>query len=142
LNEGDAELLGTVRERMRQHREDPSCAVCHRKMDELGFGFENFDAVGAWRDRDGRLEIDASGVLPGELTFQTPAELRRILSAKSREFTACLTRKLLTYALGRSLALADRCVVDDIVKQVEGNEHRFSSLIAAIVTSDAFRFTD
>ena len=141
LDDGDMELLGSLRERMQQHRENPSCAVCHRKMDALGFGFENFDGIGAWRERDGRHAIDPSGELPGNITFQKPAELRQILKSNSREFTRCLARKLLTYALGRALSSADRCVVDDIVLAAEKNEHRFSSLIVAIVTSDAFRLT-
>ena len=124
---------------MQQHRENPSCAVCHRKMDALGFGFENFDAIGAWRDKDGRYEIDPSGELPGNITFQKPAELRRILMQNSREFTSCLTRKLLTYSLGRALSSRDQCLVDDVVERAEKADHRFSELIVAIVTSDAFR---
>lgn len=138
LEEGD-DLLGSLRERMKQHRENPSCSVCHRKMDALGFGFENFDAIGAWREKDGRFEIDASGELPGKITFKKPAQLRQILVANSNEFTSCLTRKLLTYSLGRALSLRDKCLVDDIVKHVQDNDHRFSELIVAIVTSDAFR---
>ncbi len=138
LEEGD-ELLGSLRERMQQHRENPSCAVCHRKMDALGFGFENFDAIGAWREKDGRYEIDPDGELPGKIAFDTPSELRRILVSNSREFTNCLTRKLLTYALGRALSSRDQCLVDDIVEQVEAHDHRFSELIVAITTSDAFR---
>ena len=138
LEEGD-DLLGSLRERMQQHRENPSCAVCHRKMDALGFGFENFDAIGAWRDKDGRFEIDPSGELPGKITFNKPAQLRQILVANSGEFTSCLTRKLLTYSLGRALSLRDKCLVDDIVKHVQDHDHRFSELVVAIVTSDAFR---
>lgn len=140
LEEGD-DLLGSLRERMQQHRENPSCAVCHRKMDALGFGFENFDAIGAWRDKDGRYEIDSSGELPGNVTFEKPAELRQILIANSGEFTSCLTRKLLTYSLGRALSSRDQCLVDDIVEHVQQHDHRFSDLIVAIVTSDAFLFS-
>jgi hypothetical protein len=138
LAEGE-DLLGSLRERMQQHRENPSCAVCHRKMDALGFGFENFDATGAWRDADGRYTIDAAGVLPGDIRFEKPAELRQILRSNSREFTTCLTRKLLTYALGRALTARDQCEVDVIVEQVEKNEHRFTDLVVAVVTSDLFR---
>ena len=139
LEEGD-ELLGSLRERMKQHRENPSCAVCHRKMDALGFGFENFDAIGSWRDKDGRYDIDASGELPDGSTFNKPAELRKILLSSSSDFTNCLTRKLLTYGLGRGLSSRDKCVVDDIVEHVENHDHQFSELIFAIVTSDTFRF--
>lgn len=139
LQEGD-ELLGSLRERMHQHRENPSCAVCHQKMDELGFGFENFDAIGGWRERDGRYEIDASGELPDGSTFSKPRELRQILMSDSTDFTNCLTRKLLTYALGRALSSRDKCMVDDIVKHVEQHDHRFTELLVAVVTSPAFRF--
>lgn len=139
LGEGD-ELLGSLRERMKQHRENPSCAVCHRKMDALGFGFENFDPVGGWRDRDGRYEIDASGELPDGSTFSKPKELRQILMVGSEDFTTCLTRKMLIYALGRTLSTRDKCMVDDIVEHVKQHDHRFTELLVAVVTSPAFRF--
>jgi hypothetical protein len=135
-----AELLGTLRERMEQHRSDPTCAVCHRKMDALGFGLENYDGVGAWRDKDGRFQIDASGTLPPNRTFDGPKELRTILrtTQKSR-FTRCMAEKMLTYALGRGLTPYDRGAVNDIVTEVEKNDYRFSSLVIAIVQSDPFR---
>jgi hypothetical protein len=137
--EDDMELLGSLRERMEQHRSNPSCAVCHKKMDALGFGFENFDGIGRWRDRDGRYEIDPSGELPGGVTFSGPGELKAILRDMKRQFTRCLAEKLLIYALGRGLESQDRCVVDDIVSSVENSGYRFSSLVAAIVASDPFR---
>ena len=138
--DSQAELLGSLRERMQQHRTNPSCSVCHRSMDALGFGFENFDAIGAWRDRDGRFEIDPSGELPGKLEFNGPAELRNILkSTRTVQFTRCFAEKMLTYALGRGLEPYDRCTVDDIVEAAETNDYRLSSVMAAIVTSDAFR---
>lgn len=139
-DEDETELLGSLRERMEQHRADPNCAVCHKKMDALGFGFENFDAVGVWRDKDGRFAIDPAGALPGNQEFQGPSELRKILRNQRRdEFVRCLAEKMLTYALGRELQSFDRCAVDDIVKAMSENEYRFSSLIVAIVESDPFR---
>ena len=74
-----AVLTGSLRQRMEQHRANPSCASCHQRMDPLGFGFENFDAIGAWRDRDGKFAIDPSGALPDGQSFKGPAELRAIL---------------------------------------------------------------
>lgn len=140
LNEGEAELLGTLRERMKQHRDIASCAVCHNKMDALGFGFENFDGIGSWRETDGKFEIDASGELPGKLAFNGPAELRVILkNEKQDQFVRCLTEKLLTYALGRMLSPEDRCTVDVVVSELKENDFRFSVLIQSIVASDAFR---
>ena len=136
----EAELLGSLRERMEQHRADPSCSVCHKNMDALGFGFENFDAIGAWRDRDGRFDIDPSGELPGNQNFAGPQELRTILrTGKKQQFVRCLTEKLLAYALGRGLEPYDRCAEDDIVASVEENDYRISSLIMSIVQSDPFR---
>jgi hypothetical protein len=140
LNE-DNELLGTLREKMEQHRENESCAVCHRQMDTLGFGLENFDAIGAWRDRDGRAEIDASGSLPGGRDFRGPKELMSILAKqKSANFSRCLSEKLLTYALGRGLQSSDRCAVDKIIERLKAGEYRFGSLVQAIVHSDPFLY--
>jgi hypothetical protein len=108
-------------------------------MDALGFGFENFDAVGAWRSRDGNHTIDPSGELPGGLKFQGPAELRTILKGKSDQFTRCLTEKMLTYALGRGMERTDRCYIEDIAKAVAKNNHKFSSLVLEVVQSEPFQ---
>ena len=129
----------TVRLRMEQHRAKVSCAVCHSKLDPLGFGLENYDAVGGWRDKDGGTAVDSSGTLPSGESFRGPTELKRILKAHTREFTRCLTEKMLTYALGRGLEEYDRCAVDQIVKSLETDRYRFSTLILAIVKSDPFQ---
>lgn len=135
----EAELLGSLRERMEQHRADPTCAVCHRKMDALGFGFENFDGIGAWRELDGRFKIDPAGELPGDQQFSGPGELRGILKSERRnEFVRCFCQKMLTYALGRGLETYDRVTVDQIVAEAEQNDRRFSSVILAVVKSDPF----
>ena len=137
--EESGETLGTLREQMEQHRSNPSCAACHTKMDALGFGLENFDAIGGWRDRDGRFEIDASGELPGGRKFDGAGELMTILvEEKKIEFCRCLARKMLTYALGRGVGTSDRCAVNEIVSSLENNDYRFSALVNAIVTSDPF----
>ena len=124
---------------MEQHRQDPACANCHAKMDPLGFAFENFNAVGGFRDQDGEQPIDASGTLPDGKSFQGPAELKVILSEKKREFARCLTEKLLTFALGRGLEYYDRRAVDKIVANLEQNEFKFSTLCVEIARSDPFR---
>jgi hypothetical protein len=129
----------TLRERMEQHRADPNCATCHSKMDPLGFGLENFDAIGAWRDREGKFAIDASGTLPSGQTFQRPKELKAILKAKEPEFVRCLTEKMLTYALGRGLEYDDKCALDLIVDSLADEDYRFSQLILGIVKSDPFQ---
>lgn len=138
LEEG-AETLGTLREQMEQHRSNESCAACHRTMDALGFGLEKFDAIGAWREKDGRFDIDATGQLPGGKTFDGATDLMTILvDEKKLEFCNCLASKLLTYSLGRGLGSYDRCTVKNCVTIMQENEYRFSSLVTAIVTSDPF----
>ncbi len=137
--EDDGETLGSLREQMEQHRSNPACSVCHLKMDAIGFGLEHFDAIGAWRDRDGRFDIDASGELPGGQKFAGAEELMEILvREKKTEFCRCLAGKMLTYALGRGLSSYDRCTINDVVRNLEQNEYRFEALITAIVTSDPF----
>ncbi len=133
------QLTGTLRQKMEQHRTNPSCASCHAKMDPLGFGLENFDAVGAWREKEGGFPIDSSGVLPGGQAFRGPRGLREILKGKSKEFTRCLAEKLLTFALGRGLDEVDRCEVERIARAVETDGHRFSRLVLEIVRGDPFQ---
>jgi hypothetical protein len=130
---------GTLRQQLERHRRDARCASCHAALDPLGFGLENFDAVGAWRIRDGAQPIDASGTLPDGRSFRGPDELRALLAARAPDFVRCLAEKLLTYALGRELVPADACTVERIVRRLAANGQRFSSLVLGIVTSDAFR---
>ncbi len=140
LKEGEqAQLKGSLRQRMEQHRSNPSCASCHARMDALGFGFENFDAIGAWRTRDNKHLIDPSGELPGGQKFQGPVELRLILKGKSDLFSRCLTEKLLTYALGRGMERSDRCYLEDIAKKVAKDGYKFSSLVLEVVKSEPFQ---
>lgn len=135
--------LGTLRQQMEQHRENPNCAVCHVKMDAVGFGLENFDAIGAWRDADGRETIDPSGTLPGGRKFNGPLDLVQILvEDKKVEFSRCVTTKMLTYALGRGLGVADRCTISSIVNKLSEEEHRFATLVKAIVTSQPFIYQE
>lgn len=133
------ETLGTLRQQMEQHRANPNCAVCHAKMDAVGFGLENFDAIGSWRIADGREPIDPSGVLPGGRSFDGPLDLVQILvEDKKTEFSRCLSLKMLTYALGRGLGVADRCTVSSIVNHLADDNYRFATLIKSIVTSTPF----
>ncbi len=133
------ELKGTLRQRMEQHRTNALCASCHQRLDPLGFGFENFDGIGGWRDREGKFPVDASGTLPGGQSFKGPLELVAILKGRQSEFRRCLADKMLTYALGRGLELYDRCALDDICSAVERDGNRFSSLVLAVVRADAFQ---
>ncbi len=136
---GSAEGL-SIRERLTQHRANPACAVCHARMDPYGFGLENFDAIGRWRARgaDG-VAIDAADTLPDGTAFDGPSELREAILRRPNEFVNTLTRKLLTYAVGRGLEYYDAPVVRSIVTQAAGENYRFSTVITGIVTSDPFR---
>ena len=139
LNEQKIGLDGTLREQLEQHRSNPGCATCHKKMDALGFGFENFDAVGVWRTREGRFPIDSSGRLPEGQSFVGPAELRSILVDEKREFARCLTEKMLTYALGRGLENYDKPTIEEIVQRLEDDQYRFTRLVLEIANSMPFR---
>lgn len=132
-------LVGTLRQRMEQHRANPTCAGCHARMDPIGFGLENYDATGGWRTRDGETSIDSSGVLPDGAKFNGPAQLKQILKGKKTQFVHCLAEKMTTYALGRGVERTDKCTVDDIVATTAKNGYKFSALIIAIVQSDPFR---
>jgi hypothetical protein len=138
LKEGK-ELTGTLRQRMEQHRANPNCAVCHQRMDPLGFGFENLDAIGAWRTQDGKSPIDPSGTLPDGRSFKGPKELKAILKSKEEEFRRCLAEKMLTYALGRGVEYYDKPAVEQISQALALNHNRFSALVIAIVKSDPFQ---
>lgn len=131
---------GTLRERVEQHREDPNCASCHARMDPIGFALENFDAIGAWREKEGDVLIDASGVLVSGESFNGADELIQILvQTRREEFARCLTEKMLTYALGRGLEFYDKCAVDEITGKLRRSNYRFSTLIREIIESTPFQ---
>jgi hypothetical protein len=129
----------SLRKQLEIHRQNAVCASCHKVMDQLGFGLENFDAIGRWREKDGSFEINASGELPGGAKFDGPLGLAKVLDKRRGEFVRCLAEKMLTFALGRELAVQDRCAVDKIVDDVEAQDFRFSALVNAIAKSDPFR---
>jgi hypothetical protein len=109
-------------------------------MDPIGFGFENFNAIGAWREADGSFRIDPAGELMTGESFQGLADLRAILLRSKRdEFVRCLSEKLLTYALGRGLEYYDKCALDRICRNLAKNQYRFSSLVLEIATSAPFQ---
>jgi hypothetical protein len=137
----EAEVVGTLRERLIAHQERAECAVCHVRMDNLGFGFEHYDAVGAWRQRDGGHLIDSSGTLPGDKAFTGAGELRALLHAeRADQFARCLAEKMLTFALGRELTVSDRGTVNSIVRDLQRDDYRMQTLIEQIVLSRPFRF--
>jgi hypothetical protein len=138
----DETSIGTavsMRAQLEEHRKNPTCASCHRRMDPLCFGLENFDAVGAWRTMDGKFEIDATGTLPNGRSFKGPEELRVILSEDRDAFARAITSKLLTYALGRGLERYDAKTVKQIASRLPARQYRFSALVLEIVNSLPFQ---
>ncbi|MHA3772734.1 DUF1592 domain-containing protein [Verrucomicrobiota bacterium sgz303538] len=134
-----AELTGTLRQRMEQHRKDPTCASCHARMDPIGFGMENFDGIGAWRDKEGQTAIDSAGQLVSGEGFKGPAELRSILLTKKRgDFLRCITEKMMTYALGRGLEFYDKPTVEKIVGVLD-KDPKFSTLVMEVAKSVPFQ---
>lgn len=139
LNDSNIGTEVSLRERLEQHRRDPSCSPCHMLMDPLGFGLENYDAVGAWRTHDGKFPIETAGTLPGGQTFTGSKGLKEILKTKSDAFVTNVTEKLLTYSLGRGLERFDRPTVEAISRQVKASEFRFSALVMEVVKSKPFQ---
>ena len=139
LVEKDLGTAASMRQRLEQHRANPSCAACHNAMDPIGFGLENYDAAGAWRTKDGNFDIDSSGTLPDGRSFKGAQELKAILRAKADVFARNFTEKLFTYALGRGLERTDRAVVDQITADLAQNNYRFTALVTDIVNSRPFQ---
>ena len=138
----------TVRQRLEIHRTLPQCARCHNKIDPLGFALENFNASGQWRDQEGfgykgRIEkndprIDASSKMLDGTLIDGVSGLQAALVAREELFLGCLTSKMMTYALGRELGIADQPTVKAATKHIQSHQYRLSSLIEFIVQSDAF----
>ena len=139
LDEATIGTSASMRAQLEEHRKNAICASCHRRMDPLGFGLENFDAVGAWRDLEGKFPIDASGQLPDGRRFTGPEELRKILSEDRDAFARAITSKLLTYGLGRGLERYDYRTVKLIASRLPKYDYRFSGLVLEIVQSVPFQ---
>ena len=129
----------SMRDRMEQHRSNPSCASCHKMMDPLGFALETFDATGAYRNNDNGRKLDLTGALVDGTGFDGPSELRQALLQYSPRFVETLTERLLTYALGRGAQYYDMPVVRKIVKDASARNNRFSALVLGVVESQPFQ---
>ena len=139
LDETKAETAQSLRAQLEQHRADPGCASCHSLMDPLGFGLENYDPIGRWRESQSGEPIDSSGELPSGERFVNSSELRSVLLAHREDFVRCLTEKMLIYALGRGLERYDKLAVDEICNQMERSDFRFSTLVIGIADSLPFQ---
>ena len=131
----------TMRERLEQHRANPTCFACHGVMDPLGFALENFSAVGQYRtlDPDTRTPVNSVGTLPDGTPLRGPEDLRQALVAQPDRFVQAFSENLFTYALGRSVAYRDMPTVRGIVRRAATDNYRFESIVLGIVSSDAFR---
>lgn len=129
----------TFRQRFEKHRADATCAACHKRMDPLGFGLENFDAIGAWRTEIGGQPVDASGEMVTGEKFAGPAELKKLLLARKDEFARNVAEKMFAYALNRGLEFYDAPLIRQTVKSLARDNYRVESLILAIVNSFPFQ---
>jgi hypothetical protein len=131
------------REMVKLHQAQPVCASCHKKMDVIGFGLENFDAVGSWRKKERvggkRVRIDSAGVLPGGQTFEDVQTLKQLLLAAEHHLIRELTESVLSYGLGRTVEFSDTNEVDRLVSEVQKDGGRIRSLVRAVVLSKLFR---
>ena len=136
----EAEVTGSLRQRMEQHRANPVCATCHSLIDPPGFALESFDAIGKFRTMDGGTPIDASGVLVDGTTFDGPGSFRTaLLTAQKDAFLTTLTEKLVTYAVGRGVEYYDMPAVRSILREAEADDYHWSTMILAIVKSTPFQ---
>jgi hypothetical protein len=129
----------TLRAQFELHRSKSECASCHDKMDPLGFGMENFDVLGRWRETDRGLPIDAQGTLPSGKTFTGPVGLKALLLERKDDIIRQLVRKMTGYAFGRELNRFDDCVVDRAMEMLQKNDYRAPALIEHIAMSFPFR---
>ncbi|MFL3657536.1 MAG: DUF1592 domain-containing protein [Opitutales bacterium] len=137
----DPDIRGTttICEQLTKHRETEACNECRRKIDPLGFALENFDPIGQWRDKYGdRAEIDASGKLPNGEQFEDVVNFKKALLAKKGAFSRALTKKMLSYALGRRIEIMDRPEIDRILESMEETGDGFRDLVRLIVLSETF----
>ena len=141
LNESQANgKVLTMRERMAEHRANPVCASCHAKMDPIGFGLENFDAVGGLAGDRGQQHTDRRvGTLPNGVKFDGAVGLRQTLLQHPEAFVRTMTTKLLTYALGRGVEYYDAPAIRAITANAARDNYTFSSLTLGVVNSVPFQ---
>lgn len=130
----------TLRQRLELHRKAPQCAGCHRRMDPLGFGLENFDAIGRWRVHDNGQPVDSRGELSTGESFEGPVELKRVLLAREKDFVRNLSARMLRFALGRELRYHDQDAVERIAAAMSRKGNRATVLVSGIVKSFPFQY--
>ena len=130
----------SIRELLTQHRANPACAGCHQKMDPIGFGLENFDPTGRWRDSYGQKPIIAWDTLPSGEVFSGPRELKKILVTKENEFDKTLSEKMFIYAIGRNVGFVDELYIQKLVKNLKDNRFNTEKFIIELVNLEPFRY--
>ncbi len=137
--EGGQTAPVSLRKQLEIHRQNAECAACHDKMDPLGFGLENFDVLGRWRDRDRGEPIDARGTMPAGESFEGPLGLKSYLLSRKDKVIRHLARKMTGFAFGRELNKLDDCVIDRALGALEAEDFRAGALVESIATSFPFR---
>ena len=129
----------TLRQRTELHQSEATCRNCHKILDPIGFGLENFDAIGRWRDKNGEgIVINSAGKLPDGKEFATPAELKRILVKREADLARNLTERLMAYALGRQLEGYDGVVIDQLMVKITKDNYRMRTIITEVIGSYLF----
>lgn len=129
----------TLRQRTELHQSESTCANCHKVLDPIGFGLENFDAIGRWRDKNNAgLPIDSAGTLPGGASFSNPGQLKELLAERKEDLARNLTERLMAYALGRTLEGYDEVVIDQLMAKIAQDDYRMQTLITEVLTSYLF----
>ena len=129
----------TLRQRTELHQSEATCANCHKVLDPIGFGLENFDAIGRWREKnDVGVAIDSAGKLPDGKGFTTPAELKGLLAQREADLARNLTERLMAYALGRQLEGYDDVVIDQLMVKIAADNYRVRTIITEVITSYLF----
>jgi len=129
----------TLRQRTELHTKNPVCANCHQTLDPIGFGLENFDAVGRWRDRnEAGIAIDSAGKLPTGAAFSNPAELKRLLAGRESDLARNLTERFMAYALGRPLEGYDEVVIDQLMTRIAADQYRVRTILTEVIASYLF----
>jgi len=139
LEEGAVGTAASLRQQMEKHRSNAVCASCHAKMDVLGFGLENYDAIGKWRTKDGKFPVDAGGTLPDGRTFNGPGQLRAALLAQMPQFAQTVVEKMMIYALGRGLNRYDKIVAKEMTRKLAASGYPLRSIIYEVVDSLPFQ---
>ena len=129
----------TLRQLTELHQSEATCANCHKVLDPIGFGLENFDAIGRWREKDSAgAAIDSAGKLPDGKDFSSPAELKRLLADREADLARNLTERLMAHALGRQLEGYDEIVIDQLMKNIGEDDYRVRTIVKEVVTSYLF----